>query len=237
MNSIRIDIHTHSIASGHATTDTITDMSKEASSRGLQVLAITEHGPATLGSCTSSYFRSLKNAPRKRFGVELLYGCEVNILDCEGKLDLEDPILKDLDLNIASLHTQNIKPGSVLENTRAVIAAIRNPYIHIIGHPDDEKYELDYELIIKEAMNNHVLLELNNSSLNKGGYRGDTKANDIKYLTLCKNHSYPIVLGSDSHGKEHIGEFKEALSLLNQLEFPKELILNYDDDLFHKWIK
>jgi putative hydrolase len=212
-------------------------MSKEASSRGLQVLAITEHGPATLGSCTSSYFRSLKNAPRKRFGVELLYGCEVNILDCEGKLDLEDPILKDLDLNIASLHTQNIKPGSVLENTRAVIAAIRNPYIHIIGHPDDEKYELDYELIIKEAMNNHVLLELNNSSLNKGGYRGDTKANDIKYLTLCKNHSYPIVLGSDSHGKEHIGEFKEALSLLNQLEFPKELILNYDDDLFHKWIK
>lgn len=143
----------------------------------------------------------------------------------------------DLDLNIASLHTQNIKPGSVKDNTNAIVSAIPNHNIHIIGHPDDEKYELDYVRIVKEAMNNHVLLELNNSSLCKSGYRGETKTNDIKYLNLCKLYSYPIILGSDSHGKDHIGEFEDALMLLDHLEFPKELIINYNVEYFNNWIK
>lgn len=42
------DIHTHSIASGHGTTCTISDMAKAASQKGLKLLGITDHGPATL---------------------------------------------------------------------------------------------------------------------------------------------------------------------------------------------
>ena len=53
------DIHTHSIASGHGTTCTISDMAKAASQKGLKLLGITDHGPATLAAGTSSYFRSL----------------------------------------------------------------------------------------------------------------------------------------------------------------------------------
>jgi putative hydrolase len=236
MLPIKIDIHTHSIASGHATKDTITDMAKEASRRGLQVLAITEHGPKTEGSCTNSYFQSMKYAPKKRFGIDILYGCEVNILDVQGNLDMSASDLMHLDVSIASLHTQNIKPGTVEDNTNAVIGAIRNPNIDIIGHPDDVKYPLDYVRIVKEAMNNHVLLELNNGSLYKDSYRGNTLANDITYLQLCKAYSYPIIIGSDSHGREHIGDFKEALSLLQSLNFPQELILNYNVEVFFRWI-
>lgn len=231
-----IDTHTHSIASGHGTCDTITDMAKEASKRGLEILAITEHGPSTTGSCTESYLRSLKYAPRKRFGVKILYGCEINILDYNGQLDVEDGILKDLDINIVSLHTNNIKPGTIQDNTKAIIEAIKNPNIHIIGHPDDIKFPIDYEKILKEAMNHKVLLELNNSSLGKDGYRGDTKINDITYLKLCKSYNYPIIIGSDSHGKERIGTFDEALILLKELDFPKELIMNYNIDLFSRWL-
>ena len=53
------DIHTHSIASGHGTSCTISDMAKEASRKGLKLLGISDHGPGTLASGTSSYFRSL----------------------------------------------------------------------------------------------------------------------------------------------------------------------------------
>ncbi len=84
------DMHTHSIASGHGTSCTISDMAKTASSKGLKLLGVTDHGPATLCAGTPSYFRSLTFSPKKRFHVELLYGAELNILDTEGKIDLEE---------------------------------------------------------------------------------------------------------------------------------------------------
>ena len=83
------DIHTHSVASGHGTSCTISDMAKAASRKGLKLLGITDHGPATLASGTPSYFRSLTYSPRKRFGVDLFYGIELNILDTDGRVDLE----------------------------------------------------------------------------------------------------------------------------------------------------
>ena len=99
------DIHTHSIASGHGTTCTISDMAKAASQK-LKLLGITDHGPATLAAGTSSYFRSLIYSPRKRFDVELLYGIELNILDTDGKTDLPQELLDKLDYAIASMHYQ-----------------------------------------------------------------------------------------------------------------------------------
>lgn len=44
------DMHTHSIASGHGTTCTISDMAKAASKKGLKLLGITDHGPGTLAA-------------------------------------------------------------------------------------------------------------------------------------------------------------------------------------------
>ena len=103
------DMHTHSIASGHGTSCTISDMAKSASRKGLKLLGITDHGPATLAAGTASYFRSLTYSPRKRFNVELLYGIELNILDVNGKVDLEQELLEKLDYSIASIHAQKRK--------------------------------------------------------------------------------------------------------------------------------
>ena len=66
------DMHTHSIASGHGTECTITNMARAAAEKGLRLLGITDHGPGTLAAGTSSYFRSLTYSPKKHFGVELL---------------------------------------------------------------------------------------------------------------------------------------------------------------------
>ncbi len=227
MSSFEFDLHTHTIASGHGSSSTITDMAKAAANKQLNFLGISDHGPATLGGGRPSYFRSLAYAQRKRLGVSMLYGAEANIVNNSGKLDLDDEILKKLDYVIASIHRPILKPGTIDENTSTYIEVMKNPFVRIIGHCDDVKFPVDYVAIIKAAMEYHVLLEINNSSLSPNGYRGDTKFNDLMILNLCKHFHYPVVLSSDSHGADHVGDFEHAMKLVNLANFPKELILNY----------
>lgn len=105
-------------------------------------------------------------------GIRMLYGAEVSILDNHGKLDLEDEILKHLDYVIASLHRPAKRPGSKEENTRSYIEAMKNPYVRIIGHCDDVKFPVDYLALVEAAMEYHVILELNDSSLRPGRLPG-----------------------------------------------------------------
>lgn len=232
MSSLEFDIHTHTIASGHGSTATITDMAKAAAAHNLKMLGITDHGPATLGGGRVSYFRSLAYARKKRLGIEILYGAEVNILDNNGKLDLEDAILEKLDYAIASIHKPVKKPGTWEENTAAYIAAMQNPSVRIIGHCDDDKYPVDHLAIVKAAMKYDVLLEINNSSLSPDGYRGDTRFNDLMILNLCRHFHYPVVLASDSHGTKHVGDFSYALELAKLAGMPESLIMNYSMKAF-----
>lgn len=232
MSSFQFDIHTHTIASGHASTATITDMAKAAASKNLKMLGISDHGPATCGGGKPSYFRSLSYAQKERLGVEMLYGAEANILNNEGKLDLEDSILAKLDYVIASIHKPVKKPGTPEENTAAYIAAMKNPYVRIIGHCDDVKYPVDYLAIVKAAMKYDVILEINNSSLSPDGYRGDTRFNDMMILNLCRHFHYPVVFASDSHGTRHVGDFAFALELAKLAGMPDALIMNYSPKAF-----
>lgn len=237
MSSLEFDIHTHTIASGHGSAATITDMAKAAAARHLKILGISDHGPATFGGGRTSYFRNLAYAQKQRLGVEMLYGAEVNILDNHGKLDLEDSILEKLDYVIASVHKPVKKPGTQEENTRAYIAAMKNPSVRIIGHCDDVKYPVDYLALVKAAMQYHVLLEINNSSLSPDGYRGDTRFNDLMILNLCKHFHHPVVLSSDSHGTKHVGDFSCALEFAELSGMPESLIMNYSAKTFKRFLE
>lgn len=233
----QLDIHTHSIASGHATTCTIADMAKAAYNKGLSLLGITDHGPATLRSCKPSYFKSLAMAPKNRCGIELLYGVELNILDYKGTVDLDADTLSVLDYAIASIHTKNLKPGSRAENTEAYIGAMKNPYVRMIGHCDDTKYNVDYQALVQAAKENKILLEVNNSSLSPDGYRGDTRENNLELLKWCKEYRMPIVLSSDSHGTEHIGDIQYAEKFVLDFDYPADLIFNYNYYKFKEFIR
>lgn len=233
---MEFDAHTHSIASGHAAVCTITDMAKQASENHLNMIGITDHGPATLGSCKPSYFQGLAFAPRKRCNIQVMYGAELNILDNHGKLDLPDAILAHLDYTIASMHVPVKKPGTLEQNTIAYMEAMKNPYVNIIGHCDDSRYPVDYPALVKAAIRHQVILEINNSSLRPDGYRGDTRQNNLQILNLCKAYGHPILLSSDTHGTEHIGDFEYALKLTAEAEFPPELILNCSTQSFQQYI-
>lgn len=221
------DIHTHTIASGHGSSATITDMAKAARDRNLKMLGISDHGPATLGGGRVSYFMNLKYAQRERLGIKMLYGAEANILNFKGKLDLSDKVLQGLDYVIASMHHPTIKPGSVEENTAAYINAMKNPHVSVIGHCDDTKFPVDPFKLFAAAMKNHVLLEINNSSLSPEGYRGDTKYTDLILLNLSVHFNYPVLFSSDSHGTKQVGDFTYAADAAGLAKVPRNLILNY----------
>lgn len=220
------DMHTHSIASGHGTSCTISDMAKKASQKGLKLLGITDHGPATLAAGTASYFRSLTFSPKKRFGVELKYGIELNILDTAGTVDLEEELLSRLDYAIASMHAQNYRPRTREENTEAFLNVMKNPHVKILGHCDNPQYPVDYPALVLCARENGVLFEINEASLAPYGYRGDTRENNREILRCCARYEVPILLSSDSHGTEHIGDFTWAADFVHQAMFPEALIYN-----------
>ena len=170
------DMHTHSIASGHGTECTITNMARAAAEKGLRLLGITDHGPGTLAAGTSSYFRSLTYSPKKHFGVELLYGIELNILDRSGTVDLDQELLCKLDYAIASMHAWNYRCGTRAENTEAFINVMKNPCVKILGHSDNTHYPVNYDALARAARETGTIFEINEASLAPYGYRGDTES-------------------------------------------------------------
>lgn len=233
--NFELDTHTHTIASGHAY-NTIREMAMAARDKGLKLLAITDHAPKMPGAFTDFYFINLSAVDRNMFGVELLMGSEVNILDVDGNVDLHEKILKNLDIVIASLHMPCINPGSREENTMAYINAMRNPYVNIIGHPDDGNFPVDYESLVKAAKENNVLIEINNSSLKPNNYRIDTRENDLELLKLCKRYNVPIVVGSDAHTDSSVGDFELAHDVIKFAEFPESLVVNCSTDELKKYV-
>lgn len=229
---ILLDIHTHSLSSGHGTHDTITEMARAAAGKSLRLLGISDHGPATSQAAGSSYFRNLLLAGRKRFGIDLLYGVELNILNEKGDVDLEDSLIGSLDYAFVSMHHPVFRAGTADSNTSAYINAMRHPGVRFLGHPDDGRFPVDYGRLLRAAKEHHVYPEINNASLMPDAYRSDGLRNSLQILSICKQLQLPVLLSSDSHGREQIGDMRYILPLLKQCGFPAQLVLNTDMELF-----
>ena len=224
MNDI-LDIHTHTIASGHAY-NTLYEMVRAAAGRGLTLFGSSDHAPAMPGSCHEMYFCNFKAIPRELFGIRLIMGCELNIIDYQGNVDLKRWLQKRLDYGIASIHDLCYEIGTKEENTAALIGAMENPYVQIIGHPDNSRIPLDYESLVKAAKEHHVLLEVNNSSLKPGSPRPGARENYYTMLKLCRSYNTAVILGSDSHCAADAGCHEQASALLAEVDFPEELVVN-----------
>ena len=136
--------------------------------------------------------------------------------------------LSRLDLGIASLHMPCIKPGSRKENTAALVKVMENPYVDIIGHPGDPRYDIDYKEVFRQAKATGTILEINNASLIPGGFRDGSQENVKEILRMSMEEGISVVLGSDAHFYMGIGDFSYALALMKEVGFPEELVLNTD---------
>ena len=236
MKKILLDVHTHTIMSGHAYSS-LQEMVTAAQQKGLDILGITEHAPGIPGTCDPIYFRNLHVVPRQMGSLRLLLGAELNILDTKGTLDLDESYYKRLDLRIAGIHLLCWEGGTIEENTDGMLAAIRNPWTQIISHPGDGTAELLFEPIVLAAKETKTLLEINNSSLNPNRKKDSALVNNLEILRLCKRYEVPIILGSDAHISFDIADYDFIWPLLAETEFPDELIVNYDADRFLQFLE
>lgn len=231
----KTDLHTHTLASGHAFS-TRNEMIAAAAAKGLEVYAITEHAPAMPGSCNNMYFMNYRILPREHNNMTVLYGVELNIIDYEGNVDLPDDILKEMDLTLASIHMPCFSVGSIEENTRAYIGAMKNPYINIIAHPDDARFPVDYEKLVKAAKEYHVILEVNNASLSPHSFRGNPREAYNEMLKWCMEYEVPVVMNSDAHVDAVVGEHRYAQEILESIEFPETLLVNAHPEILKNYI-
>lgn len=222
-----MDLHTHTIASGHAYS-TLQENITAAREKGLTFLGLSEHGPAVDGGPKPLYFQNYKIIPREYGELRLFCGIETNITDYEGHLDLDEFTLSRMDYCIASMHTRIVTPGSARENTLASIHAMEHPLVKILGHPDDSRYPLDYEELVRAAAELHVALEVNNSSLHPLSARQGARENIRTLLETCMRYGTSVILGTDSHICSSVGDFTQADQVIREMDFPKELIVNTD---------
>ena len=202
-NDIKGDLHLHTKWSDG--TRTIIEMAKHCQAIGYKYIAITDHAsPLKIVNGLDKhrilkYIKAIKLADKKVKGIKILAGAEVDIKK-DGSLFLPDKILKKLDLVIASVHS-GFKMNEI-EMTRRIKIAIRNPCVHIIGHPTGrlinrrEPYKVDMEEILKTAKDAQKIIEINAFYT-----RLDLNAIHVK---MAKDIGVKMVISTDSHSTSHL---------------------------------
>lgn len=216
----------HSIMSGHAF-GTIRELAYEAAARNLKLIGVTEHGPGIPGTCNPIYFRNFCDAPRVLYGVQMLYGSEVNVLN-GGRLDLDQRHLNCLDYAVAGIHGLCYEDEGKVKNTDNVIRCMENPKVKFISHPDNDTYPMDYPALVQGAREFGTALEVNNSSLRKPGLRPGCIENYHIMVPLCMEYGVPIIVNTDAHDPSAVGDFTLSRALLETIAVDEELILNND---------
>ena len=231
-----LDVHIHTTASGHAYS-TFSEVIAAAKQKNLELVGIADHAPSVPGAIHSFHFVNFKIIPRDAYGIKLVMGAELNIIDYSGSTDLPAQILKRLDYAIASLHRECITPGSVEENTAAIVGAMKNPHVVIIGHPDNPQFPADLYAVARAAKDNGVLLEVNNHSYTPNGHRAGSAENAKLMLAACKKYGTKIIMGSDAHIDIAVGDHERSQKVLAENNFPEELVVNTDAENFFECIR
>lgn len=233
--NIIADTHMHTTASTHAYS-TLQEMVHAAAQKGLYAVAITDHGVDMPGAPGKWYFHNLKVVPHILEGVLVLRGQETNVLDYDGNTDLYRDEDDELDWIVASIHQicmPEEKP-SVEAVTNLWLQVAKNPDVNVIGHSGSVRYQYDYETVIPEFGRQGKLVELNEST-----FLGRVKsvANCKKIMQTCKKHGVPIIVNSDSHFSSMVGCFENSLKLLEEIDFPEELVVNSGVERFQNYLK
>jgi putative hydrolase len=228
------DFHAHTVSSGHAYS-TIEEYIAAAKKKKLKAIAITDHAPAMPGGAPLYHFANLQMLPKVIYGMRVLQGAEVNIISKDGKLDLPDQVLKELEFAMVAIHPKCGYEGkSEADNTKTLLKALERPNIKVIAHPGNPMYPIDYKKVIPIAKERGVLIELNNSSLTvsrKGSY--DRCFEIAKFV---KKIGWKVTIGSDSHISTMIGGLDVALQMAMDAGLKRDDIVNSSMELVEEYL-
>lgn len=216
------DLHMHTNVSQHAYSS-LDEMAKAAQEAGLLAFGITDHGPEMMDGAIAHHFLCLRGLPKEIRGMRFFAGAEVNIKDYEGRVDLPESIMKHLDFVIASYHVEAIQPLGIEEHTRGWLRVLDNPRIDCLGHMGNPVFQCDYEAVVAECARQKKLIEINSNSFT---VRPGSDQNCRTVAKLCRQYQVPVIVSSDAHSCYSVGNHEAALKMLEEIQFPKELVVN-----------
>lgn len=221
---IKTDLHCHTTASTHAFS-TLLENANAAAALGLEAIAVTDHCPALPDSPHPWHFEVLDELPDYVAGVRILRGCEANITDDTGRLDLADRILEMLDIVIASVHNPVYTLVDSPDNTKTYLNVLENKYVDILGHSGNPRCRFDINAVLTRAKELGKFIEINNKTFK-------TRPQNVEICReialAAKKIGVGVVVSSDAHFCGDIGRFPSAIKMLKEIGFPEELIVNRD---------
>ena len=198
LDQIKGDLHVHTDWSDGAAS--IREMAEKAEAMGLEYLAICDH-TKSLGIARGldeerllKQLAEIRRLDEEMAGVRILAGTECDILR-DGKLDIADDVLRELDWVVASIHSGFRQDEETITNR--MIEAIHNEHVSTIGHPTGrliEKrsaYTLDLERVLDAAAEQRVCMEIN-------CYPDRLDLSDVN-SRKAKEKGVRLTLGTDAH--------------------------------------
>jgi DNA polymerase (family X) len=222
---MRGDLQMHTTASDGR--NSIEEMGEAAKKLGYEYIALTDHSKAVTVANgmdekrTIEQMKKIRAAQKNVPGIRLLAGIEVDILK-NGKLDLDNEVLAQLDVVVASVHSYMNLPRE--EMTERILAAIENPYTQIIAHPTGrllmrrEPFDYDMEKILDAAARNGVAMECN-------AYPDRLDLMDV-HLRMAKQRGVKVVISTDSHATKHLNFMKYGVITARRGWIEKKDVLN-----------
>jgi putative hydrolase len=204
--NMKEDLHIHCNYNDHSSKDlTIPNIVNKAESLGLERIALTEHVRKN-SEWTKEYIGEINHyIPKTR--VKILKGFEAKIL-VDGEIDCPSEFLNNEYFIIASFHTRYNKE----EWYEALIKAIRNPNVDVIGHLAPE---IDFRIHDSELRNIADLIVANGKKIEiNSKYIRPPK----EFLKIFNECGVEFHLGSDAHAINEIGDFSRIKELINLIE-------------------
>jgi len=224
------DLHTHTIASGHAYS-TITENAMAAKVAGLELIAVTDHGPSVPEGAHPWHFWNLKVVPSVLNGVRILKGCETSpSADSANGMDLPDELLAQLDFVAVGFHLLTGFDGrDRRRNTEALERVIANPLVDMVTHPgNDDEFPLDIDAIVGAAVRHSVIIEINDHSFTPASDRNGSSGREREFASAAYQAGALIAVNSDAHYHLRVGRFGHAQSVLADLGIPLDYCVNRD---------
>jgi len=227
---LRADLHTHTIASGHAFS-TVTELGVAAASKGIELIAVTDHGPSVPQGAHPWYFWNFKVVPSILNGVRILKGCEANPSHAdENGIDLPDVVLEKLDFVAVGFHPLTGFDGrDRVQNTEYLLRVMANPLVDMISHPGNEdEFPVELSTIVEAAVRHNVILELNDHSFAPTSARSSSAKREREFAEAAFAAGAPIAIGSDAHYALHVGRFDVAVAIAEEIGITESDLVNRD---------
>jgi DNA polymerase (family X) len=226
ISDLKGDVHMHTTATDGQ--NSIREMAEAGLERGYEYIAITDHSKnlaMTNGldeKRALEHIRQIRAVDNEMEGrIRVFAGIEVDIL-ADGALDLDDEVLAQMDVVIASVHTR--MEQSREEMTARLLRAIENPYMRILGHPTGrqllrrEPYALDLGAVLRRASEAGVAVEHNSSP-----ERLDLSDRDLR---LAKELGCKILINTDSHRTQALAKMTYGVRQLRRAWLGPQDVLN-----------